>query len=52
MGILLEPEEMNDYYQKTAHVETRDKGFTLLPSAFKSIKNLLIYRQITQNFII
>jgi len=47
MGILLEPEEMIDYYGKTAHTETRDKGFTLLPSAFKSIKKLLLYTKIS-----
>ena len=41
---------MNDCYRKTAHIETRDKGSTLLPSAFKFIKNLLIYRKNTAKF--
>lgn len=44
MGRLLEPEEMNDNDRKTANMDTWDRGITLIPNDFKSIKNLLIYR--------
>jgi hypothetical protein len=44
MGRLLEPEEMNDIYRKTAHMDTWHRGITLIPNDFKSTKYLLIYR--------
>lgn len=46
MGSFLGLERINENCGKTTHMETRDRGFTVLPNYFNSINNLLIYRYI------